>query len=132
MATLAGTEVFSNKTFSNAITRASGATNIATDTVVQSTLATTTATNVDSWAFATYRSAKYLVQITQGSTYQISEILVIHNGITTTMTEYGAVETDGALATFTSSIVSTNAVLTITMASATSATINMVRTLILV
>jgi hypothetical protein len=97
---------------------------------VSTVVSTTTATAVDTWAVSTYRSAKYLVQITQGSSYQISEILVIHNGTTTFMTEYAVLETSGELATFTSDISSGNARLIITMNSATSATIKIDRTTI--
>lgn len=96
------------------------------------TVATTSATAVDTWAVATYRSARYLVQITQGSAYQVSEILVIHNGTTTTMTEYAVLETNSALGTFTSDISAGNARLVVTMGSATSATIKIHRTLITV
>ena len=95
--------------------------------VIRATVAVTTATAVDSWAAATYRSAKYLIQITQGTNYQFSEIVVVHNGTTTTMTEYAVVETNGALGTFTSDISGGNARLLVTMASATSATISIDR-----
>lgn len=91
---------------------------------VQATVATTSITAVDTWAIATYRSVKYLVQITQGSNYQVSEIFVIHNGTTTFMTEFAVLETNGALGTFTSDISGGNARLLVTMGSATSATIN--------
>ena len=134
LATLGNTETFSgSKTFSSAITLATSTpTNIATEYVVQATVATVALTAVDTWAIATYRSVKYFVQITQSTNYQVSEVLVIHNGTTTTMTEYGALETNGALATFTSDISGGNARLLVTMGSATSATINIVRTLIVV
>lgn len=100
--------------------------------VVNATVATTSATAVDTFAFATYRSAKYLVQITQGSNYQVSEILVLHNGTTTTMTEYAVLESGSALGTFTSDISSTNCRLLVTMTSATSATIRILKTYITV
>jgi len=91
-------------------------------------VATTDVTTVDSWAIATYRSAKYLVQITQGTNYQVSEILVIHNGTTTFMTEFAVLETDGPLATFTSDISGTDARLRIELAVGSSATIKTSRT----
>ena len=77
-------------------------------------------------------TAKYLIQVTQGSNYQVSEIMVIQDGTNTYMTEFAVIETNGVLATFTSSIATTNAVLTVTMGSATSATINIQRTLLVV
>jgi hypothetical protein len=49
-------------------------------------------TALDSFSAATYRSAEYLVQVTQGSKYTVSKVLLIHNGTTPTMTEYGVVE----------------------------------------
>lgn len=99
---------------------------------IQATVATTTATAVDTWAIATYRAVKYLVQITQGTNYQFSEIVVVHNGTTTTMTEYAVVETNGALGTFTADISGADARLLVTMGSATSATVNIQRTLMVV
>lgn len=99
---------------------------------VQATVATTTATAVDTWAIASYRAVKYLVQITQGTNYQFSEIVVVHNGTTTTMTEYAVVETNGALGTFTADVSGANARLLVTMGTTTSATINIQRTLMVV
>ena len=77
-------------------------------TTVTTASITSSATAVDSWAYATYRSAKYVVQVTctastgsNANTYQVSEILVIHNGAVATMTEYGVIKTTADLATFT-------------------------------
>ncbi len=76
-------------------------------TTAEVTGITTTATAVDSWAVATYRTAKYVLQVTctagtNVSSYQSSEILVIHNGTTATMAEYAVIKTgSNELATFT-------------------------------
>lgn len=110
----------------------SAGTKIADSNTIQATVATTSATAVDTWAVATYRSCKYVVQITQGTNYQVSEILVIHNGTTTTMTEFAVLETNGALATFTSDVNTGNARLLVTMGSATSATINVTKTMMVI
>jgi hypothetical protein len=101
----------------------SGSTNVSANAVNTITLATVSTTAIDTFAFATYRSAKYLVQITQGTNYQVSEVLVIHNGTTTYSTEYGVIETNGALATITTAINGANVELRVTMGTATSATI---------
>jgi hypothetical protein len=95
--------------------------------VIRTTVAATALTAVDSWPVATYRSAKYLVQITQGTNHQFSEIMVIHNGTTTQMTEYAVLETNGALGTFTTDVNTGNARLLVTMGTATSATISIDR-----
>lgn len=47
---------------------------------------------LDSWAIGTYRSAKYMIQMTQGSEFQFSEVSMIHDGTNTYFTEYGVVE----------------------------------------
>lgn len=47
---------------------------------------------VASFPIATYRSAECLVQITQGSKYMVSKVLVIHNGTTARHNQYGIVE----------------------------------------
>jgi hypothetical protein len=109
-----------------------GGTKIAYGDVIQTTVATTASTAVDSWAAASFRAVKYLVQITQGTNYQISEVMVIHNGTTTTMTEFAVLETNGALGTITSDVSAGNARLLVTMGSATSATVNIQRTLMVV
>jgi hypothetical protein len=109
-----------------------GGVKIAASQVVQTAVATVALTAVDTWAIATYRSAKYVVQITQGTNYQVSEIMVIHNGTTTTMTEFAVLETNGALATFTSDVSTGNARLLVTMGAATASTINVQRTLIVI
>ncbi len=67
-------------------------------------------TVVDTWAVATYRVVKYIVSITctagtDNGTYQTSELLVIHDGTTATLTEYAVVKTgSNELITFTCDI----------------------------
>ena len=55
---------------------------------------------VDSFAKATFRSVKYVVQVTDGTDYQASELIVIHNGTTASVSEYGLIHTNAALASF--------------------------------
>lgn len=108
-----------------------GSESISTRSVIAfDSISTTTPTVVDSWAIATYRSAKYIVQISQGSNYQVSEIMVIHNGTTTTMTEYSVLETNGVLATITSAVNGANTELTVTLGTGSAATINIEKTVI--
>lgn len=121
--------VFVKGTFLDA--NASGTIISARDTI-QATVAAITATAVDTWAIASYRAVKYLVQITQGTNYQFSEIVIVHNGTTTTMTEYAVVETNNALGNFSADVLTGNARLLVTMANAASATVNIQRTLMVV
>jgi len=86
------------------------------------TIATTTATAIETIAVATYRSARMQVQITQGTDYQTSDILMIHNGTTSNIIEYGSIATNDYLCTFSTDVSGGNARLLVTMTSATSAT----------
>ncbi len=105
---------------------------VSTDEVIKATVATTTQAVMDSFAAASYRSARYLVQITQGTDYQVSEFRVIHNGTTAYFTEYSVLETNGPLATFSADVSGGNVRLLTTMGAADSATIYMVRTTVVV
>ena len=93
----------------------------------KSTLATTTETVLDSFAIATFRASEYFIAITQGTDFQSSKIMVGHNGTNTYITQYGTLVSGSTLATFTAAINGANCELKITMASATSATINLIR-----
>jgi len=74
------------------------------------TTSTTTANQIIySMPTATYRSAKLMVQMTSGTSYQVTELLIIHDGTNAFMTQYGDIATTGtSLGTFDSSITSGN------------------------
>jgi trimeric autotransporter adhesin len=95
-----------------------------------------TITTVDSFAKATYRSAKYLVQVTQGSKYTTSEVLLAHDGTDSYMSEYAVIEIGASRIpiTVSTSISGSNVLLrvTITDAASTNATVKVARTLIAV
>jgi hypothetical protein len=63
---------------------------------------TTTADSiaVDNFDIYTYRSAKYEIQITSGSFYQVIELRVMHNGVCAFMTQYGELVSDVTLGQF--------------------------------
>lgn len=79
-------------------------------TVSMSNSVTTTGTSqvaIDSFAAATYRSAKYTLSITDNvnsSTYQTSEVLVMHDGTTSYLTEYAALRSNSSVGTISSDI----------------------------
>jgi hypothetical protein len=87
------------------------------------TVATTSATTIDSIVVATYRSARIQIQITQGSNYQVSDVLLIHDGTTASIIEYGTLATGSTLGTYSATISSGNALLQVTMGSATSSAV---------
>ena len=79
------------------------------DTTTTSTTATTQVA-IHTFAAATFRSARFTVQITNStdSTYHLTEILMIHDGTTPSITEYGTIFTGSAEATFDADISSGN------------------------
>jgi hypothetical protein len=94
------------------------------------TTTTSSETSIDNFLASTYRSAKYMVQITEGTSYHATEISVIHDGTTTYNTEYGTIKTNELLSTFDTDIDSGNVRLLATPTSASPTTFKIVRTLI--
>jgi hypothetical protein len=83
----------------------------------------TSPTVIDSFTLATSRSAKYHIQITQGSTYQVSELVLMHNGTVTFDTEYAILTSNGVLGVLTTAVNGTEAELIVTMNSASPSSI---------
>ena len=90
---------------------------------VETSVSSTAATTCESFAKATYRSASIIAQITQGSSYQVGNYLLIHDGTTVTLVEESAVATGDMLGSFTATISGSNVVFQVNMASATAATV---------
>ena len=84
---------------------------------------------VDTFAAGAYRTAKYMVQASSGTAYQVVEVLIVHNGTSVFMTEYGSVTTDTNLVTLDGDISAGNVRLLVTPSNATT-TIRVVRTAI--
>lgn len=90
------------------------------------TVSSTSPTTIATFATASFRSAKARIQITQGSAYQVAEVLLIHDGTTVTLVEMASVATGSNLGSFSGTISGGNVLLRVTMVSATSATIRVV------
>jgi len=86
-------------------------------------VSTTSATSVLSFAAASYRSASILAQITQGSSYQAGRYLLVHDGSTVTVVEESSVATGSMLGSFNGAINGSNVEFRVTMTSASSATV---------
>lgn len=106
------------------------------DVVVEDTTATTTTTTIygiDSFDAATYRSGKYIIQTTDtvSGEYQVSELLIVHDGVTASVVSYGITYTGTApLASFDGGVINGNVTLLTNSASANSTVYKMYRTLI--
>ena len=64
------------------------------------TTTTTSQSTIDTFTAATYRSAQYQIQMTQGSNYHVTTLNVLHDGSQVYLTEFGTLRTSVALATF--------------------------------
>lgn len=108
---------------------ASGGVNIDTTTI-----STASATTINTISSSTYRSAEILVQIVQGSKQTISKILMIHDGTTANITEYGLIELGASRipVTISATLTGGNVLIqaTITDANVTSATVKVLATTI--
>ena len=98
------------------------------DTAVSSTSATT----VLSFAKATYRAAFIKVVVTQGSAYQSGKYSLIHDGTTVTVVEENAIATGSMLGSFSGTISGSNVLFQVTMGSASSATVTILKDLVTV
>lgn len=65
----------------------------------------------------TYGSGKFIIQATEGTKRQVTEILVVHNGTTAYATEYAIIRTDGNLFSLDVDLVSSNVRLRVTSTS---------------
>ena len=96
------------------------------------TLATVSQTVIDTFSASTYRSGKYLVQVTDNVSnyYHVTEILLIWNTTTVQKVEYAVVTTAGELGTFDADINTGNVRLLFTATDSQSKTLKYQRTLI--
>jgi len=87
-------------------------------------VSSTSATGVGSFAIADYRSAAIIAQVDQSGTYQVGRYLMIHDGTTVTVVEESSVSTgDSQIASYSGTIVGTNAEFQVTMGSSGIATV---------
>ena len=58
-------------------------------TVIRTTINSSQSEVVDTIPVSYFRSAKYILQMTQGTNYQVIELLLLHNNSTPNFIEYG-------------------------------------------
>ena len=95
------------------------------------TTASTAQVAIDTFATATYRTAKYLVQMTSGTAYHAIELIAIHDGTTVQLAQYGEIKTGASLGTFDATIATGTLSLLFTATNATT-TVKFNRTLLVV
>ena len=85
--------------------------------------------NLDTFAHADFRAARYIVAMSEGTNFHSTEIMLVHDGSTVTLTAYGTLK-DTTLATFDADISGANLRLRCTPASSNSTVIKFDRTLV--
>ena len=92
-------------------------------TEIDVSVSSTSATNLTTFAHASYRSASMRIQITQGSSYQVGKYLLIHDGTTVTIVEESAIATGDMLGSISGAISGDYVQVKVSMNSASSATV---------
>ena len=80
-----------NLTISGIVTAETLDLNEARITAVGNNISVNTPVLIDTFDGTVYRSAEYLVQLSQAGSYTTSKILIVHNGTDVSLTEYGTV-----------------------------------------
>lgn len=95
------------------------------------TTSSTSAQVIDTFSATEYRSGKYLLSLTSATTYQSTEIMILHDGSNALITEYATLSSGSSLGTFVANVDSTTVRLYLTPTNA-STTVKYHRTLIAV
>ena len=93
------------------------------------TTTSTTEANLDTFAHADFRAARYVVAMSEGSNFHSTEVVLVHDGSAVTMTQYGTLMNQ-SVATFDADINGADLRLRITPASSNSTVIKFHRTLV--
>jgi hypothetical protein len=95
--------------------------------VTTSVISTTSPTTIASLNTTNFRSARFQIQIEQGTDYQSTDIMSIHNGTTASLVEYGSIATNDYLGSFDVSISGSNMILQVLLNSSSSAKVSVAR-----
>ena len=63
-------------------------------------------TTIDSYSTNLIRSAKYELQMTSGTNYQVTEVRIVSDGNNAWLTQYGDISTNGSLGTVSANVAS--------------------------
>lgn len=97
--------------------------------VGDATKTSTTQFALDTFAKATYRAARYIIAMKEGTNFHSTEVMLVHDGSVVTLTAYGTLK-DTNLATIDADISGSDVRLLVTPASANSTVIKFDRTLV--
>lgn len=129
-ATTIGATTPSTGAFTSLVATSQTINSVAAKAASSTAVTTTTATAIDSWPTASFRSAKYVIQVTDttNSAYEVIEMLIVHDGTNVHAVTYGDVFTSAAsLGTFDATISTGTLTLTFAAVAATSKTVKVSR-----
>lgn len=101
--------------------------NILLASYTSDTITGTLTQNLDVFDAALYRTAKYMIQVVDGSSVHVTEISLFHDDTDAYITEYGINTNNGELGAFDATFASGSVTLTFTPTNATAMTIKVVR-----
>lgn len=99
---------------------------------IAASLSTTNQQLVDKFDLNDYRSVKYFVQMTNGTDYHVTEVVIMHDGTDVYISEYGTMYTTSSLGTVTADINSNFVRLLVTPSNSTTTSVKGHRTLVTV
>lgn len=101
--------------------------NLLLATFTKPNISGTTLQNLDVYSSTAYRSAKYFIQIVDGTSIHITEITVFHDGTNVYINEYGISTNNGQLGSFDAVLGGGSVTLTFTPSGATNMSVKVVR-----
>jgi len=101
--------------------------NLLISSYTSNTISGSVAVNLDQWSSTIFRTARYTVQITDGASIHISEMLIFHNGVDVYINEYGISTNNGVLGAFDATLASNLVTLRFTPINANAMVIKIVR-----
>ena len=97
--------------------------------VGDATKTSTSQFTLDTFAHASFRAARYIIAMKEGTNFHSTEVMLVHDGSVVTLTAYGTLK-DTTLATIDADISGSDVRLLVTPASANSTVIKFDRTLV--
>lgn len=101
--------------------------NVLLSSFTSNSISGTTQQNLDTFSAATYRTARYTIQIVDGSSIHVTEMTVFHDGTNVFLNEYGISTNNGQLGTFDAQLSAGSVTLNFTPTGATAMVIKVVR-----
>lgn len=90
-------------------------------------ISTTSTQSLDSFSAAVFRTARYTIQIVDGTSVHVTEMTIFHDGTDVYLNEYGISTSDGQLGTFDADMLAGTVTLKFTPFAATAMTIKVIR-----